>query len=69
MAAAASISFIAAPRRHEPVADAVERVRRGRSGSVGRDVVPRGEVAVEFRGNSREIVGSLGQLHGNKFAI
>lgn len=62
LAAGAEISFIAPARfGDELVAEAVERVRYGRSGLYDVTVrrSPGGEVVAEFRGRSRTVAGSL----------
>jgi len=56
VAAGAIITFVSPTQAgDELVADAVERVRRGRSGIYDVSVRRGGDVIAEFRGNSREL--------------
>ena len=59
VAAGADVSFLAPVREGEQlVAEAVERVRRGRSGLYDVTVRLDGEPVLEFRGRSRELPGA-----------
>jgi len=59
VAAGADVSFLAPVREGQQlVADAVERVRRGRSGLYDVTVRLDGEPVLEFRGRSRELPGT-----------
>ena len=59
VAAGADVSFLAPVREGQQlVADAVERVRRGRSGLYDVTVRLDGEPVLEFRGRSRELPGA-----------